>query len=139
MIRILRLRWTIRALPYLRRIGSNKLAYCEDTENWEKGWDILAKMKGLKSLKVVLVDTSAQGIWEDSWLELEAAIMEPVKKVKLEGRFEVTLPYASCDVERDMGASAVRLFRPGDVFDKHSWSKVSERMTEEKKAMESAG
>ncbi|KAF1927793.1 uncharacterized protein M421DRAFT_22295, partial [Didymella exigua CBS 183.55] len=114
-IRHLRLRWTIRALPYLRRIGSNKLAYREDTENWEKGWSIMASMKGLQSLKVTLVDPSAQGIWESSWLELEAAIMEPVKKVKLrapQDGFELTLPYASCNVERDMGASAVRLRIP---------------------------
>lgn len=74
-------------------------------------------MKGLKSLTVVLVDPSAQDIWENSWLELEAAIMQPVKRVKVEGEFEVTLPYASCDVQRDMGASQVRLRRPGEVVE----------------------
>lgn len=74
-------------------------------------------MKGLKSLKVTLVDLSAQGIWENSWLELEAAIMEPIKKVRLRDVvFEVTLPYASCDIDRDMGNGVV-LRRPGDEGD----------------------
>jgi hypothetical protein len=72
-------------------------------------------MKGLKSLRVALVDPSAQDIWENSWLELEAAIMQPVKRVQVEGEFEVTLPYASCDVDRDMGACKVRLQRPGEA------------------------
>lgn len=116
-IRHLRLRWQIRALPYLRRGSSTKYAYREDTENWEKGWAILASMKGLKSLSVTLVDPSAQGIWENNWLELEAVILEPVKKVKgLEkGGFEVVLPYQSCDAERDMGDCGVRFRRPNEV------------------------
>lgn len=88
-------------------------------------------MKGLQSLKVTLVDPSAQDIWETSWLELEATIMEPIKKVRLqacrdpalrdramcEEGFELTLPYVSCDVGRDMGGSGVRLRRPGDVVE----------------------
>lgn len=77
----------------------------------------MGKMKGLKSLRVVLVDPSAQGIWENSWLELEKTIMRPVQGVTVEGEFEVTLPYASCDVERDMGACKVRLRRPGEVVE----------------------
>ena len=113
-IRHLRLRWQIRALPYLRRISSSKIAYREDTEKWEKGWAILASMKELKSLNVTLVDPSAQSIWENSWLELEAQIMEPIKRVLGVREFEVVLPYASCNAERDMGSCGVRLRRPGD-------------------------
>ena len=113
-IRHLRLRWHIRALPYLRRTGTSKYAYNEDTANWEKGWAILASMKGLDSLSVTLVDPSAQGIWESGWLELEAQIMEPVKRVVGVGQSEVVLPYASCDVGRVMGSCGVRLRRPSD-------------------------
>ncbi|KAF3009859.1 hypothetical protein E8E13_010600 [Curvularia kusanoi] len=110
----LRLRWQIRALPYLRRGSSTKFAYREDTENWEKGWAILANISGLKRLGVVLVDPSAQGIWENNWLELESVILEPVKDVKVQD-FEVVLPYRSCDAGRDMGTCGVRLRRPGEV------------------------
>lgn len=113
-IRHLRLRWQIRALPYLRRGSSTKFAYREDTENWEKGWVILASMTGLKSLIVVLVDPSSQGIWENNWLELESVILEPLKKVRAPN-FEVVLPYQSCDADRDMGYCQVRLRKPGDV------------------------
>lgn len=113
-IRRLRLRWQIRALPYLRRGSSAKFAYREDTQNWEKGWVILAGMRGLKSLVVVLVDPSRQGIWEEKWLQLEERLLEPVKEVRGLGEFEVVLPYASCDAERDMGACSVRLRRPDE-------------------------
>ena len=113
-MRHLRLRWHIRALPYLRRIGSTKLAYREDTDNWEKGWALLASLTGLQSLGVVLVDPNPRGIWESQWLELEEVILEPLKKVRV-GRFEVTLPYARCDAERDMGGCGVRLLRPGET------------------------
>lgn len=113
-IRHLRLRWQIRALPYLRHGSSAKYAYREDTENWEKGWAILAGMRGLKSLAVTLVDPSNQGIWEEKWLDLEAQLLEPVKLVMGLREFEVVLPYASCDVERYMGACGVRLRRPDE-------------------------
>ena len=69
-------------------------------------------MSGLKSVSVTLVDPSAQGIWENSWLELEAQIMEPIKRVLGLREFEVILPYASCDVDRDMGGCSVMLRRP---------------------------
>lgn len=111
-IRHLRLRWQIRALPYLRRGTSSKYAYREDTDNWEKGWALLASMKGVKSLTVALVDPSAHSIWENNWLELEAVILEPVKRVVGLAQFEVVLPYASCDAERDMGSCGVRLRLP---------------------------
>ncbi|KAF2628373.1 hypothetical protein BU25DRAFT_34285 [Macroventuria anomochaeta] len=112
-IQHLRLRWQIRALPYLRRGNSSKYAYREDTENWERGWEILASMKGLKTLSVMLVDPSQHGIWENNWLELEGVILEPVKKARV-AEFEVVLPYASCDTERDMGSCGVRLRRPDE-------------------------
>lgn len=72
-------------------------------------------MSGLESLKVVLVDPSAQGIWENSWIEHEEEIMRPVMQVRVEGVFEVVLPYARCDAARDMGGCGVRLRRPGEV------------------------
>jgi hypothetical protein len=71
-------------------------------------------MDGLESLSVVLVDPSTQGMWENNWLQLEGAILEPVKKVKASS-FEVVLPYQSCNIERDMGTCGVRLRRPGDI------------------------
>jgi hypothetical protein len=71
-------------------------------------------MKGLKILNVTLVDPSAQSIWENNWLELEAEILEPIKRVLGVREFEVVLPYASCNVERDMGNCGVRLRRPGE-------------------------
>lgn len=74
-------------------------------------------MKGLESLRVVLVDPSAQGIWENSWLEHEATIMLPIQKVQVKGEFEVALPYASCKVDRDMGICKVRLRRPGEMVE----------------------
>lgn len=72
-------------------------------------------MAGLRSLCVRLVDPSQQGIWEGNWIELEGLILEPLKKVRVRGLFEVVLPYERCDVERDMGACRVRLRRPGEV------------------------
>jgi hypothetical protein len=118
-IRTLRLRWAIRALPHLRRGPAHRLAYHEDTANWEKGWAILASLQSLRSLCVVVTDPSPQRMWEGNWLELEALLLEPVKRVVRPGRFELVLPYAGCDVERDMGESRVRLRRPegGSGFD----------------------
>ncbi|XPS79009.1 hypothetical protein M3J09_011003 [Ascochyta lentis] len=113
-IRHLRLRWQIRALPYLRRISSTKYAYHEDTANWERAWRVLASLKGIKSLSVTLIDPSAQDIWEEKWLEHEAQLLEPVKQVAGVRNFELVLPYASCDVERDMGGCGVRLMRPNE-------------------------
>ncbi|KAH6625455.1 hypothetical protein C7974DRAFT_201892 [Boeremia exigua] len=112
-IRDLRLRWQIRALPYLRRGTGTKYAYHEDTLNWEKAWAILAGMKGLKRLSVVLTDPSAHAIWENNWIELEALILAPLKKITVP-EFEVVLPYERCDAERDMGACGVRFRRPSE-------------------------
>ncbi|KZM22039.1 hypothetical protein ST47_g6778 [Ascochyta rabiei] len=113
-IRHLRLRWQIRALPYLRRISSSKYAYREDTAKWETGWHVLASMKGLESLSVTLIDPSNQGVWEEKWLDLEDQLMEPVKQVKGVRDYELALPYASCDIDRDMGGCGVRLRRPDE-------------------------
>ena len=74
-------------------------------------------MKGLKILTVVLIDPSAQGIWERNWLELEGQLLEPVKRVTKPREFEVVLPYASCDIERNMGGCLVRLRRPDNGVD----------------------
>ena len=63
-IRHLRLRWSIRALPLLRRGPSRRLAYPEDTANWARGWSILADMQGLRELCVVLIDQSRDDMWE---------------------------------------------------------------------------
>ncbi|KAF1849454.1 uncharacterized protein K460DRAFT_365334 [Cucurbitaria berberidis CBS 394.84] len=115
-IRTLRLRWHIRALPYLRRGG--RLAYREDTANWERGWAIIAGMQGLRDLYVVLVDSSPQDLWERNWLELEEQLLTPVKKVTKPTWFELMLPYATCRTEWDMEESRVRLRKPdGDVND----------------------
>ncbi|KAF2643705.1 hypothetical protein P280DRAFT_215033 [Massarina eburnea CBS 473.64] len=111
-IRSLRIRWAIRALPYFRRGTSNRLAYPEDTANWEKAWAILASMRGLKDLRVVIVDSSRDGIWEAQWLSLEGKLLEVIKRIK-GGRFtEVMLPYASCRLDWDMGESGVVLRKP---------------------------
>ncbi|KAJ4376162.1 hypothetical protein N0V83_001443 [Neocucurbitaria cava] len=109
-IRVLRLRWAIRALPYLRRGG--RLAYREDTANWERGWAIIAGMQGLRDLYVALVDPSPQPLWERNWLELEEQLMVSVKQVKRPGWFELVLPYASCGTEWDMEDCRVRLRKP---------------------------
>ena len=106
-IRVLRLRWAIRALPYLQR--GDKLAYREDTANWERGWEIIAGMQGLRELYIVLVDPSPQDMWERNWLELEEQLLTPVKRVERPNWFELWLPYGSCGTEWDMGASKVRL------------------------------
>ena len=111
-IRTLRLRWAIRALPYLRRGPTQRLAYREDTANWERGWGILAGMKGLRDLYVVLVDPSPQGMWERSWVELEEQLLAPVREVKGPRWFEVVLPFATCRTDWDMGESRVVLRKP---------------------------
>ncbi|KAJ4305586.1 hypothetical protein N0V90_001117 [Kalmusia sp. IMI 367209] len=112
-IRTLRLKWTIRGMPYFRRRPSSKNpAYPEDTANWEKGWDILARMKGLRDLRVTIVDPSPDQLWEGHWLGVEGTLLEAVKRVRGVRRFEVVLPYASCRVDWDMGDSGVRLVKP---------------------------
>lgn len=112
-MRTLRLRWTVRALPYFRRTSNAKhYAYPEDTANWEKAWEILAGMEGLKDLRVVLLDPSRDGIWEGHWLELEHLLLEPVKKVVRPRCFEIMLPYATCGLDWDMGESRCVLRRP---------------------------
>lgn len=111
-IRTLRLRWAIRALPYLRRGPSDRVAYREDTAMWERGWAILAGMHGLRDLHVVIVDPSPQDLWERNWLELEERLLAPVSCVTGPRWFELVLPYASCGVEWDMGESRVVLRRP---------------------------
>jgi hypothetical protein len=80
--------------------------------NWETGWAILAGLQGLRDLYVVITDPSLQNLWENNWLQLEAMLLEPVKKVILPRQFELMLPYAGCDVERDMGESKVKLRKP---------------------------
>jgi hypothetical protein len=111
-IRKLNLRWAIRALPYLRRGTAQRLAYREDTVNWEKEWNILASMTGLRDLYIVLIDPSPQGIWEANWSELEEELLEPVKQVVRPMWFELVLPFASCRTDWDMGESRVVLRRP---------------------------
>ncbi|KAF2126955.1 hypothetical protein P153DRAFT_296995 [Dothidotthia symphoricarpi CBS 119687] len=111
-IRTLRLRWTIRALPYLRRGPADRVAYREDTAMWERGWAIIASMQGLRDLYVVVVDPSPQDMWESSWVELEEQLLQPVRSVTKPKCFELMLPYASCGVEWEMGSSRVVLRRP---------------------------
>jgi len=114
-IRILHLRWAIRALPYLRRGPRHRLAYREDTANWERGWEIIASMQGMRDLYVVLTDPSPQGMWETNWLELEEQLLGPVKEVVRPVCAELVLPYATCGVEWNMGSSTVRLRRPDAI------------------------
>lgn len=111
-IRTLRLRWAIRALPYLRRGPSKRLAYPDDTSNWARGWAILAGMQGLRDVYVVLVDPSHDQMWERNWNELEGFLLEPVKEVTRPWKFELLLPYASCGLAHDMGDSPVKLTKP---------------------------
>ncbi|KAF2686814.1 hypothetical protein K458DRAFT_297585 [Lentithecium fluviatile CBS 122367] len=111
-IRRLRLRMTIRALPYFRRANSKHLAYPEDTANWEKTWNILTSMAGLRELRVVLIDKSPDGIWEQQWLSLEERLLGPVKRVCRPRDFVVVLPYRSCRVDWEMGGSGCVLRRP---------------------------
>ena len=111
-IRTLRLRWAIRALPYLRRGPTHRLAYREDTQNWERGWSIIAGMTGLRDLYVVLIDPSPQDMWERNWLELEEQLLAPVKEVTRPKWFELLLPFASCKTDWDMGESRVVLRKP---------------------------
>ncbi|KAJ4351617.1 uncharacterized protein N0V89_006960 [Didymosphaeria variabile] len=80
-IRTLRLKWAIRGMPYFRRNPSSKRpAYPEDTANWEKGWDILSRMRGLKDLRVAIIDPSPEGIWEAHWLGVEEVLLEAVMR-----------------------------------------------------------
>jgi hypothetical protein len=111
-IRTLRLRWAIRALPYLRRGPSQSLAYREDTLSWERGWSIIASMSGLRDLYVVLLDPSPQDMWERNWVELEEQLLRPVRDVTRPDCFELMLPFASCNTEWDMGGSRVVLRKP---------------------------
>jgi hypothetical protein len=115
MIRKLRVRWTIRALPFLRRPNSPKsYAYKEETANWIKAWNILAHMEGLEDLYVVLGEMRPQvTIWERGWLELEDTLLEPVKMVVRPSSFVLVLPYGSCQLDRDFGESKVVLRKPG--------------------------
>jgi hypothetical protein len=111
-IRTLRLRWAIRALPYLRRGPAQRLAYHEDSANWTRGWSILAGMTGLRDLYVVLVDPTPQRMWERHWLELEEQLLAPVKLVVRPRLCEVVLPFATCRTDWDMGESRVVLRKP---------------------------
>lgn len=72
----------------------------------------MASMQGLRDLYVVLKDPSPHRIWETNWLALEEQLLEPVKKVVIPVCAELVLPYATCEVERYMGPSKVRLSRP---------------------------
>jgi hypothetical protein len=103
---------TIRALPYFRRGNSKHLAYPEDTSNWEKTWSILSNMASLRDLRVVLLDKSADGIWEAQWLALEGTLLAPVKSVVKPRVFEIIMPYATCQVDWDMGESRCVLRKP---------------------------
>ncbi|KAF2263000.1 hypothetical protein CC78DRAFT_534406 [Lojkania enalia] len=114
-IRRLHLRWTIRALPLLRRGPHKKLAYPEDTTNWQRGWNILAHMKGLRDLRVVLIDPSRNAMWETHWLELEGDLLECVKAVRQTRWFELALPYESCSTDWDLGGGVVLRKPEGDV------------------------
>jgi hypothetical protein len=107
-------RWAIRALPYLCRGPSQRVAYREDTLNWERGWSTIANMTGLRDLYVAIVDPSPQGIWERNWAELEEQLLRPVKEVTRPSQFELMLPFASCSTEWDMGDSRVVLRKPGN-------------------------
>ncbi|KAF2029260.1 hypothetical protein EK21DRAFT_101325 [Setomelanomma holmii] len=111
-IRTLRLRWAIRALPYLRRGPAQRLAYREDTTNWERGWAIIAGMTGLRDLYVVVTDPSPQDMWERHWLELEEVLLRPVKSVVKPQWFELMLPYENCGTAWDMGESSCVLRKP---------------------------
>ncbi|EDU42839.1 hypothetical protein PtrSN002B_005259 [Pyrenophora tritici-repentis] len=117
-IRTLHLRWAIRALPYLRRGPANRIAYREDTANWERGWQIIAGMEELRNLFVVLLDPSPQQLWERSWLELQDMLLESVKDVKRPREAVVVLPYPSCGTEWDSADSSVTLRSPiGGIVD----------------------
>ncbi|KAH9866070.1 hypothetical protein J1614_008634, partial [Plenodomus biglobosus] len=113
-IHTLHLRWAIRALPHLRRGPASRLAYREDTANWERGWNIIAALQGLRCLRVVLADPSPGQVWERGWLALEDVLLEPVKRVCAPECAVVVLPYRRCRVDWDLGASRVVLRRPGE-------------------------
>ncbi|KAF2746272.1 hypothetical protein M011DRAFT_404597 [Sporormia fimetaria CBS 119925] len=113
-IHTLHLRWTIRALPFLRRPTSpNRYAYPEDTANWIQGWNILSNMQGLRELYVVLCETKGQRIWERGWTDAEEKLMAEVKGVVRPQMFVVVLPYESCRVDGwEWGDCSVELRRP---------------------------
>lgn len=120
-IRSLRLRLTIRGLPYysrqplsrtsshLKTSKSAKLAYPEDTTNWTRCWEIIGSMKGLRELYVVLI---AGETWKDKWLSLEEELLAPAKKLEGIRWFEVWLPYEESNVLIDMGETGCRLRKP---------------------------
>jgi hypothetical protein len=117
LIRTLRIRWAIRALPYLRRGPANRLAYREDTVNWERGWSIIAGMAGLRELFVVVVDPSPNGVWERHWGELEEELLAPLRAVVTPRQFEVVLPYGRGGVGWDMRNCKVVFRRAGESED----------------------
>ncbi|KAF2501941.1 hypothetical protein BU16DRAFT_424012, partial [Lophium mytilinum] len=88
-IRVLRIRWAIRGLPYYVRPSGEHLTFREDTEYWQQSWRALAQMRGLRDLRIRLVDT----VWQNQWLQLESRLMEGVREVKTPRVFEVVLPY----------------------------------------------
>ncbi|KAF2276811.1 uncharacterized protein EI97DRAFT_433042 [Westerdykella ornata] len=117
-IRTVRLRWTIRTLPFLKRsISSKRYAYPEDTANWVNGWEILANMQGLRDLFVTLTEvTPWRATWERQWLEMEEKVMAPVMQVVRPTRFVVVLPYESCRVDGwEVGECNVVFRRPSHV------------------------
>ncbi|KAF2014754.1 hypothetical protein BU24DRAFT_463516 [Aaosphaeria arxii CBS 175.79] len=112
-IRKLRVRWSIRALPYLRRpTDPKRYAYPEDTTNWQHGWRIMSEMKGLRDLYVVVSDPSPQALWEDKWLALEDKLYEDIAKVKQVRWGEVFLPYASCNIDVQFEGCAIGFRKP---------------------------
>ncbi|KAF2650733.1 hypothetical protein K491DRAFT_608311 [Lophiostoma macrostomum CBS 122681] len=112
-IRTLRLRWAIRALPFLRRpIHSSRYAYREDTDNWIRVWKMLADMRGLRDLYIVITDPSPQALWQRNWCELEGKLLEPVKQVMTPRWFILCLPYSGCRTDWDMGDCGVELRKP---------------------------
>ncbi|OCK73960.1 hypothetical protein K432DRAFT_387092 [Lepidopterella palustris CBS 459.81] len=112
-IRTLCIRWHIRGLPYYTRPGRPGVAFPEDTAHWQRLWQIIANLQGLRDLYVVLVDIN----WKEQWLALEKTLLEPVKLVVRPERFELVLPWEESDVGIDVGASACRLRRPPRVMD----------------------
>lgn len=111
-IRALNLRLTIRGMPYYRRYGEpNVLAYAEDTRNWERAWEILGDMDGLKRLRVVIVDASPEGYWEGAWLAHEERLLQEMKRVSDLEHVEIVLPYRSCAVDWGIGNMVFK--RPG--------------------------
>jgi hypothetical protein len=114
-IRTIRLRWAIRALPFLKRpVSPKRYAYPEDTANWIQGWKTLANMKGLRELYVLLTDPSPQHLWERQWADLEERLLEDVQNVRQTRWFTLMLPYPGCRTDWDMGGCNVILRKPED-------------------------